>query len=492
MPDIDIDFSVRGRERMIRYVADKYGRESVAQIITFGKMAPRAATRDAARVLGYDYGTGDRLAKLIPEPIMGRSPSFAECLKSGRRPQIDLRRRARREEDHRRRPGPRGDHPQQLDPRRRGGDLRPTAARGGAAAAGRGQDRAAAGQRRRQNGQTGAPVQDRDPVLDGPGRGPGPAEDGLPRPAQPRRDRGRDRHHPALARRGDRDRLDPARRREDLRDARPRRLDRRLPVRVRRDARRAETGRPDRVPRPGRARRPLPPGRDGLHPRLREGEERPLDGPLPGPAPAPDHRGDARLRDLPGAVDGHLALDGGLLRYRGGRSAQGDRQEEARPDGDHERQIHGRAGEVQHRPERRRRPLETERSGRRLLLQQVARRLLRADLLPHRLPQGQLPGRVHGGGDLLGDEHQRQGALLRQPLRGNGHRRAAAGRQRLRPQLRRRRQRDPLRPRRGEERRPRGGRGDPAHPRRRPDRPRSTTSANGSTRARSTNGRSNA
>jgi DNA polymerase-3 subunit alpha len=83
MPDIDIDFSVRGRERMIRYVADKYGRESVAQIITFGKMAPRAATRDAARVLGFDYGSGDRLAKQIPEPIMGRSPSFEECLRPG-------------------------------------------------------------------------------------------------------------------------------------------------------------------------------------------------------------------------------------------------------------------------------------------------------------------------------------------------------------------------------------------------------------------------
>jgi DNA polymerase III subunit alpha len=83
MPDIDIDFSVRGRERMIRYVAEKYGRESVAQIITFGKMAPRAATRDAARVLGFDYGAGDRLAKQIPEPIMGRSPSFAECLRDG-------------------------------------------------------------------------------------------------------------------------------------------------------------------------------------------------------------------------------------------------------------------------------------------------------------------------------------------------------------------------------------------------------------------------
>ncbi len=83
MPDIDIDFSVRGRERVMRYVTDKYGRESVAQIVTFGKMFPRAATRDAARVLGYDYGAGDRLAKLIPDPIMGRSPSFEDCLKEG-------------------------------------------------------------------------------------------------------------------------------------------------------------------------------------------------------------------------------------------------------------------------------------------------------------------------------------------------------------------------------------------------------------------------
>jgi DNA polymerase III subunit alpha len=83
MPDIDIDFSVRGRERVMRYVTEKYGRESVAQIVTFGKMFPRAATRDAARVLGYDYGSGDRLAKLIPDPIMGRSPSFDDCLKAG-------------------------------------------------------------------------------------------------------------------------------------------------------------------------------------------------------------------------------------------------------------------------------------------------------------------------------------------------------------------------------------------------------------------------
>jgi DNA polymerase-3 subunit alpha len=83
MPDIDIDFSVRGRERVIRYVTEKYGKESVAQIVTFGKMFPRAATRDAARVLGHDYGVGDRLAKLIPDPIMGRPPSFEDCLKLG-------------------------------------------------------------------------------------------------------------------------------------------------------------------------------------------------------------------------------------------------------------------------------------------------------------------------------------------------------------------------------------------------------------------------
>ena len=80
MPDIDIDFSVRGRERVIRYVTEKYGADRVAQIITFGRMFPRAATRDAARVLGHDYGVGDRLAKLIPDPIRAaRRASRTAC-----------------------------------------------------------------------------------------------------------------------------------------------------------------------------------------------------------------------------------------------------------------------------------------------------------------------------------------------------------------------------------------------------------------------------
>jgi DNA polymerase-3 subunit alpha len=67
MPDIDMDFSVERRDEVIDYVARKYGRDHVAQIITFGTLAARAATRDAARVLGLPYAVGDRIAKMIPE-----------------------------------------------------------------------------------------------------------------------------------------------------------------------------------------------------------------------------------------------------------------------------------------------------------------------------------------------------------------------------------------------------------------------------------------
>ena len=67
MPDIDMDFSVARREEVIDYVAQKYGRDRVAQIITFGTMAARAAVRDAARVLGHPYVVGDKIAKMIPE-----------------------------------------------------------------------------------------------------------------------------------------------------------------------------------------------------------------------------------------------------------------------------------------------------------------------------------------------------------------------------------------------------------------------------------------
>ncbi len=80
MPDMDIDFAVEGRERVINYVAEKYGRDRVAQIITFSTMAARAAVRDAGRVLEIPYGTVDRIAKMIPE---GPGQTLAEALKPG-------------------------------------------------------------------------------------------------------------------------------------------------------------------------------------------------------------------------------------------------------------------------------------------------------------------------------------------------------------------------------------------------------------------------
>ena len=66
MPDFDIDFCMEGRDRVIEYVTERYGRDAVSQIITYGSMAARAVVRDVGRVLGYPYGMVDKIAKLIP------------------------------------------------------------------------------------------------------------------------------------------------------------------------------------------------------------------------------------------------------------------------------------------------------------------------------------------------------------------------------------------------------------------------------------------
>jgi DNA polymerase III subunit alpha len=66
MPDFDIDFCQDRRDEVIAYVQEKYGREQVAQIITFGKLQARAVCRDVGRVLQMPYGQVDRLSKLIP------------------------------------------------------------------------------------------------------------------------------------------------------------------------------------------------------------------------------------------------------------------------------------------------------------------------------------------------------------------------------------------------------------------------------------------
>jgi DNA polymerase-3 subunit alpha len=69
MPDFDLDFCYRRREEMIEYVREKYGRENVSQIITFGRMLAKQVIRNVARVLGMAYGDADRIAKLIPDEL---------------------------------------------------------------------------------------------------------------------------------------------------------------------------------------------------------------------------------------------------------------------------------------------------------------------------------------------------------------------------------------------------------------------------------------
>ena len=80
MPDIDMDFDERYRGEMIRYAAEKYGQDRVAQIITFSTIKGKQAVRDAARVLGHPYAMGDRIAKAMPPSILGKDPTLDQVL----------------------------------------------------------------------------------------------------------------------------------------------------------------------------------------------------------------------------------------------------------------------------------------------------------------------------------------------------------------------------------------------------------------------------
>ena len=80
MPDIDIDFCVRGRAEVINHVANLYGRESVCQIITFGTLASRAAIKDVGRALDMPYAEVERISKLIPPPVRGRNVSIEQAI----------------------------------------------------------------------------------------------------------------------------------------------------------------------------------------------------------------------------------------------------------------------------------------------------------------------------------------------------------------------------------------------------------------------------
>ena len=81
-PDIDGDFADNGREKVIQYLTDKYGKENVTQIITFGTLKPRAAVRDIGRALGISYSKCDRLSKIIPTAPQGKKTTIAWALET--------------------------------------------------------------------------------------------------------------------------------------------------------------------------------------------------------------------------------------------------------------------------------------------------------------------------------------------------------------------------------------------------------------------------
>ncbi len=323
MPDIDIDFAVDGRERVLNYVTEKYGRDRVAQIITFSTMAARAAVRDAGRVLEIPYGTVDKIAKLIPE---GPGQTLTDCMKPG----SDLRKAV---------------------------DADPIAKE----------------------------VVDLAIPLEGLTRADSIHAAGVVIGAEPLmnivplQQKGAGQEVVTQFKMGDVDALGLLKidflglrnldvivkaveliaagstsrrsdgRQEDLRDARARRVHGRLPVRELRDARGAAAGQADAVRGSDRARRALSPGPDGLHPGLRQPQGRPRAGDLPRPAAEADPRRHLRHLHLPGAVHADRARHGGLLDARGGRPAQGDRQEDPQAHGLAEGALHGgRGGEQRH------------------------------------------------------------------------------------------------------------------------------------------------
>ena len=145
MPDIDIDFSVKGRDRVIALRAPTSTAASRSRRSSPSAACSRAPPRATPRACsGYDYGAGDRLAKMIPDPIMGRSPSFEDCLKEGASSDAPTTPTARGARDHRHRAaGSRASSATPSIHAAGGRDRRPAAHRHRAAAAGRGPRRGA-------------------------------------------------------------------------------------------------------------------------------------------------------------------------------------------------------------------------------------------------------------------------------------------------------------------------------------------------------------
>ena len=443
MPDFDVDFCQDRRDEVIAHVQEKYGANRVAQIITFGKLQARAALRDVGRVLGMPYGQVDRISKMVPyNPA--HPPTLAEALEA------EPRLKEMRDQDE--------TVAKLIDIAMKLEGL----------------------YRHASTHAAGVVIGDR------------PLEELLPLYRDPR--------SPLIAtqfsmkyteaaglvkfdflglktltvltravellrapRHRSRSARPPARRQGDLRHAGPRRDDGGVPAGKRGHARRAAPDASRQVRGHHRAGRALPPRPDGQHPEIhrREGGQRGAR--LPASRAGADPDGDVRGHDLSGAGDADRAEAFGLLARQGGSAAPRHGQEDQGGDGGAAPVLRRGRGRARRRRQAGGDDLRAGRQVRRLRLQQIARRGLRADCLADGMAEGEPPGRVlRRDPDLRHGQH-RQAQFVPPGIDARRHQAVAARHQPIRGRFRGGGRRDPLCARRREERRRPGD----AHARRR-------------------------
>ena len=450
MPDFDVDFDERRRGEVIRYVTEKYGEERVAQIVTYGTIKAKQAVKDAARVMGHPFAMGEKLTKAMPPPIMGKDMPLSGVFdKDHPRYHEAAEFRGVHDED-----------PQAKEVVETALGLEGLKRQWGVHAAGVIMSSEPLIDlipimRREQDGQI--ITQFDYPSCETLGlvkmdflglRNLTILDDAI---ANVRANRGEDIDLEALSKdmtdpkayevlaKGDTlgvFQLDGGGTRTLLRQMQPTTFE--------------DISATIALYRPG------PMGDQQPH-QLRAAQDRPPAGhahpPRAGRAARGDPRRDAQPHRLPGARDPDRP-EGRRLHARPGRpAAQGDGQEEEGGPRRRVRRLRGRyAGQ---RLQRRRDQDAVGRADalRGLRLQQGARQGLRADLLLDRLPQGQLPRRVHGRAADQRARRQGQVGALPQRVPPDGHQGPAARRQRVGRQLRRRRHRHPVRDGRDPQRR---------------------------------------
>ncbi len=256
-PDVDFDFADDRRDEVLRFTANRYGSDRVAQIITFGTLGAKAAVRDTGRALGMGYADTDRVARLIPNALhmtLERALNENAELRNVYEADSQVRNLVDQAQTSR------GRGAQRQHARRRRRD-QPRAA-GGAPAAGAPRAWRPAGDAD-------------DPVRHGARRRHRPGQDGLPRPLQPDDPAARRRPHRGASRRHGRPREPAGRRREDVRDAGQRRDVRRVPAGIGGNAPRHGGAQADQRRRPRGAGCALPTRADAAHRYLLPRQARP-------------------------------------------------------------------------------------------------------------------------------------------------------------------------------------------------------------------------